>query len=510
MTQRPSLYKLFCALGFVLGSILIGAGAFADEPSFPYQAFALRDEVEIRSGPGLAHYATEQLRQGDIVEVWRHDPEGWCAIRPVEGSFGLIPQAAVKVIDKQTCEVTVDGTQSWVGTRMGAVEKPMWQVKLKAGERLEILGEANWPDPEGHSTVWYQIAPPAGEFRWIHRDDLQMPDPQTRLPKESDVPNQKSNPRRSNSESAGSANQTINENPSSHWSDGNSVRLSSGTQSDDPISKSSGVIVDPYGDEDQLLNPPDDLATSRGWRRASQPIRLAQMQRDDTNNRTALQSSESTSASRQSSNFPANGQGSTSFGSIERQVVPTVGNEFLADGLRQIDMDLSLEIVKPAFEWQLSRFTQSLMSAQSKSQSNQEREQAQKLLAKVERLRALQSNLVGTAPTNGTAGFDNQIVSRPIGSGIDPSVQFGTTYDAHGWLNELVQKSGTAQSKYVLQDDNGKILCQIDPSPGLNLHRYMKTKIGVLGQRGFNQSMNLNHITADRIVVLEKRDTTIR
>ena len=493
MTQRPSLYKLFFALGLLLGSIVIGAGAFADEPSFPYQAFALRDEVEIRSGPGLAHYATEQLRQGDIVEVWRHDPEGWYAIRPVEGSFGLIPQAAVKLIDEKTCEVTVDGTQSWVGTRMGAVEKPMWQVKLKAGEQLEILGEANWPDPEGHSTVWYQIAPPSGEFRWIHRDDLQMPDPRTRLPKESDT-----------------ANRSTNENPSSNWSNGNSVRLSGGTQTDDPISKSRGVIVDPYGDEDALLTPPDELATSRGWRRASQPIRLAQAERNDVNNKTAFQSSESTNSPRPSSNFPANDPGSTSFGSIERQVIPTVGNEYLTDGLRQIDMDLSLEIVKPAYEWQLSRFTQSLMSAQSKAQTNQERDQAQKLLAKVERLRGLQSNLVGTAPANGSTGSENPIVSRPIGSGVDPTVQFGTTYDAHGWLNELVQKSGTAQSKYVLQDDSGKILCQIDPSPGLNLHRYMKTKIGVLGQRGFNQSMNLNHITADRIVVLEKRDTTIR
>jgi hypothetical protein len=62
-----------------------------------------------------------------------------------------------------------------VGTRLGSVEKPLWQVKLKAGEEVEILGEASWPSPDGNSTVWYQIAPPAGEFRWIRFADLSTP-----------------------------------------------------------------------------------------------------------------------------------------------------------------------------------------------------------------------------------------------------------------------------------------------------------------------------------------------
>jgi hypothetical protein len=497
----------------LVGSIMIGAMAFGDGPSFPYQAFALRDGVEIRSGPGLAHYATEELRQGDIVEVWRHDPDGWCAIRPVDESFSLIPQSAVKPINDETCEVIVEGAQAWVGTRLGPVERPMWQVKLKVGEHLEILGEANWPDPDGHSTSWYQIAPPSGEFRWVHRDDLQLPDPKTQLPEATGVPNQERKRQHSLSDIVENADKLHIENPSSTWPDRQAVQLSGGSdfETDKPAPQSNGVIVDPFGDDEVPENPSDVPANSQGWRRASQPIRLAQLQRDsDSSTNDRIAAMELPDPPRQVSNTALNNNDSNSFGAIERQVVPTIGNEFLTDGLRQVDMELSLEIIKPAYEWQLSRFTQSLISAQSTAQSNQERDQAQKLLAKVERLRTLQTNLVGTTPAKASNGPGNANVPRPVGSGVDPSVQYGTTYDAYGWLNELVQKSGTAQSKYVLQDDNGKILCQIDPSPGLNLHRYMKSKIGVLGQRGFNQSMNLNHVTADRVVVLEKRDTTIR
>ena len=143
--------------------------------SFPYQAIVLKDSATVHSGPGSVHYATDKLDQGATVEVHRHDPGGWCAVRPTRGSFSLVPSATINVIDDQIGEVLEAGTQAWVGTRLGAVEKPLWQVKLREGEQVEILGEVSWPHPEGHSTIWYQIAPPAGEFRWMRISDLQLP-----------------------------------------------------------------------------------------------------------------------------------------------------------------------------------------------------------------------------------------------------------------------------------------------------------------------------------------------
>ena len=42
---------------------------------------------------------------------------------------------------------------------------------MKQGERVKVLGR---DDREGGT--WYKIAPPAGEFRWIHARDIGLAD----------------------------------------------------------------------------------------------------------------------------------------------------------------------------------------------------------------------------------------------------------------------------------------------------------------------------------------------
>jgi hypothetical protein len=167
-------------------------------------------------------------------------------------------------------------------------------------------------------------------------------------------------------------------------------------------------------------------------------------------------------------------------------------------------MDLSMEIVKPAGQWQLSKLTQRLNDAYSSAASDTERVQAQQMLAKIDRLRELQTNLTGRPALDEPRTADR---SNPatIGNGIAANVEFGTTYDAYGWLSECVQDSGRAPSTYVLQDESGKIICQVTPAPGFNMNRYLRSKIGVIGQRGYNQKLSLNHVLVDRVVVLENQ-----
>ena len=75
------------ALALVL---LGGATASAQNPGdFPYVAYVIEPDTYIRSGPAREHYPTSHLPAGYAVEVYRHDPGGWCAIRPPEGSFSL-------------------------------------------------------------------------------------------------------------------------------------------------------------------------------------------------------------------------------------------------------------------------------------------------------------------------------------------------------------------------------------------------------------------------------------
>ena len=62
---------------------LVNLGA----PSFPTWPTSTPADVYVRSGPGRNYYPTDKLDKGEKVEVYRHDPGGWYAIRPPRNSF---------------------------------------------------------------------------------------------------------------------------------------------------------------------------------------------------------------------------------------------------------------------------------------------------------------------------------------------------------------------------------------------------------------------------------------
>ena len=160
----------------VVLAVALSTASAQDESQFPYQALILNDDVTIRSGPDDSYYATDKLHRGTTVVVHRHHTGGWCAIGPPEGSFSLVPAAAVEVTDSNAGIVRGSDVQVWVGTCLGHVDDPHSQIMLRANQRVEILGEISWPSPDGESTsVWYQVAPPEGELRWIQLSDLQLP-----------------------------------------------------------------------------------------------------------------------------------------------------------------------------------------------------------------------------------------------------------------------------------------------------------------------------------------------
>jgi len=92
-----------------------------------------------------------------------------------------------------------------------------------------------------------------------------------------------------------------------------------------------------------------------------------------------------------------------------------------------------------------------------------------------------------------------------IGTGVNTDIESGALYDAHGWLTELVSEDRNNRPVYVLVNDDGKITHHIAPSPGLNLHRYLKSKVGVNGRQGYNNVLKLSHVTADAVSELIRR-----
>ena len=144
---RASIWPV-CAVAWAL----LCTVATADE-TFPYTAYVTSDDVYVRSGPGKNYYPTEKLVRGVEVEVYRHDPGGWFAIRPPQGSFAWVVGCDVRLLpDRQgMAEVAKDHTLAYVGSRFSDV-RDVRQVKLDRGELVEILGEKRFV-ADGSSTA---------------------------------------------------------------------------------------------------------------------------------------------------------------------------------------------------------------------------------------------------------------------------------------------------------------------------------------------------------------------
>jgi SH3-like domain-containing protein len=123
------------------------------------------DEVNVRSGPGDNYYPVMKLNRGDRVEVYRHDPGGWYAIRPPQGSYSWVLAEFVKAGDDNLGVVIGDRVVARVGSSFSDV-RDVIQVRLERGETVEIIEAKRFNVGPGAQT-WYKIAPPAGEFRWV-------------------------------------------------------------------------------------------------------------------------------------------------------------------------------------------------------------------------------------------------------------------------------------------------------------------------------------------------------
>jgi hypothetical protein len=156
--------RIWC-LSFCLAWSWVAASPWATpllaQEQFPYTAYLLADDVYVRSGPGRDYYPTQKLARTETVEVYRHDPGGWLAIRPPQGSFAWVSARYVEPVEGSLGKVTAEETVARVGSEFSTV-RDVIQVRLEKGELVEIMEAAN----TGGQT-WYKIAPPSGEFRWI-------------------------------------------------------------------------------------------------------------------------------------------------------------------------------------------------------------------------------------------------------------------------------------------------------------------------------------------------------
>ncbi len=161
---------------------------------FPYEAFAAKGSTSVYGLNAETAKTTGFLDKGEKVEVYKQTDDGWCAIKPPEGSFSFLKKSAVSRLGGggEIATVSVDRTRVWVGTLSMITPIDNWnpirhssatthsgdlvsQVELNKGDRVSITAEVHIPVRVGNNVsfnAYYQIEPPAGEFRWVRKSDL--------------------------------------------------------------------------------------------------------------------------------------------------------------------------------------------------------------------------------------------------------------------------------------------------------------------------------------------------
>jgi hypothetical protein len=464
------------------------------ETTFPYVAYVAAQQTFARSGPGQQYYPTFQLPQGHAVEVYRHDSEGWCAVRPPEGSFCLIPAHEIHRLSASKAEVAVETTVARVGSAVSPAHSAV-QVMLRRGEEVQLLPAGPNDDPR-----WLRIAPPAGEFRWIAANGLSRTPPvegatgvQLAAGWARQRVNQEIKPVVSESADAfahllqstgtaqpayqGTAPSPITPVPMPANTNSNAVQVVAGSPAAAEISQSNTLAPPP------LLNSSTPIPT---------PLAVNSELRSSTTPRVRFGNS------------------------------PTViGPE--TERVQELQLRLSQTIVRPKEEWQFQQLQTEATEMLDKSASAAEREHLRDLLDRIARFQEVQGGAPSASLPNvaqnaaGTAGGDftgmtanvRDLAEDDLGEKKDPfeaksTDPEGPRYDAVGRLKPVVSQSEGAP-RYALVDDKGAVVSFVTPSPDVNLQPYVGMRIGVNGSRGFMPEYRKAHVTAGRITPIEDR-----
>jgi hypothetical protein len=113
--------------------------------TFPYTGYIKLAEdngtVYVRSGPGLYYYPLLSLPKDTQVTV-QEEVNGWCALSPVEGIYGLAKKGDVTVsADGKTAAVSAESARVYASSKTAARQWAV-MVTLKKGDVLKVLEPA--------------------------------------------------------------------------------------------------------------------------------------------------------------------------------------------------------------------------------------------------------------------------------------------------------------------------------------------------------------------------------
>lgn len=498
--------QLFIAIAAIAAAV----PAVAEE-DLPFEVYVVPSDAAVYSGPAEPRYVTHEIPRGTKVEVYERRDE-WLGIRPPEGSFSWVPAAAMKMSQEPgVAEAAGDSVAAWIGSSAGRVSEHQSSVQLKQGERVEVLGTKEVETAGGQRETWLKIAPPAGEFRWIHASQVSREAPAAFIaapPRERDNEQWASRPlgRRRGAEIERELPMNVtSEQPAL---DRGPFRRSSMELRDlRPTIRQAtfsrdvaGQLVQQAAHETEVEEPksttqplsPDGFVPRQsrpGQTRSPGGIRSAPPLIPKTSGRVASVPSRNPpiAAAPQVTAPPADSQPTATAG---------ISSTGVQRRLEEIDLSLSLMVSGDRSQWNLAALKREAEQLIEKGATPVDRGEARFMLEKIERF----AEAFGVEDDGGSPNL-------PVGSvaARKAALEAATApqYDGTGYLTPV--RAARPVAPYALLDQSGNRLCYVTPVPGFNLRAYENRRIGVFGKRGLMAGAGASHLLAERVVDLDKQ-----
>ena len=490
--RRPWLTLFLLLVGITVGTTT------AQATQFPYVAYVTGEQTYVRSGPGQRYYPTSQIAEGYAVEVYRHDANGWCAIRPPKGSFSWVPSHHTLPITGDVVEIIADQVVAHVGSTLSP-DRNAVQVLLPKGERLQRLPATESDDPR-----WVRVTAPAGEFRWIAASKLSLQPPLETQP----LP--KTNESGWTKQSERSAD-TSNEPNAFHHLNAPYHRNKGAATDQTGLPFASPSITPSQTPEPPQTTNSNDIKIVAG---SPAELQLAQFQ--------SKPSELAPPALLNSENLPPR----VSFGGSTTVV--------RAESVEELELRLSQAVVKTPQQWQLAPLEAEASRLLQETKSPAVRAQLRELAQRITRFQQVQQRYTNPPPVvvaakneptsetasetmpepnpdlpvvesyelTGSVSTIRERVQKDFSANSETPNADKPLYDATGLLKPVVSKRKNAP-EYALINPQGKVVSFVTPTSDLDLKPYIGQQVGVHGTRGFMPEYRRTHVTAGRITPIK-------
>lgn len=504
---RGMSYAATLTICFAAACLSVSNAAAVDN-EFPYPALVFVETAEVRCGPGDDFYVTDKLKRGVEVEVYRHEANGWMAIRPPAGSFSWIPARSLRGTETpDVAEAAEADVVVWVGTSVESVQRHKWQVELQPGERVEILNRKLLAPFQGaEPETWCMVAPPAGEFRWIHTNAIRPK--RMRLTEEELAAHRVAPP----AATPGSPAPPV-EAPAGGFGFAGpppfEVDPTNGAAA--PTSASGLPAVPSAGSAVPPSLPPSDVAAGSTtdfttWTREAMELELAR--RVTTPMSSWRLNDLVAEIEKRKAETPEPGEAARWDAFLVRTKEFRLLQEkarIAAGGASPLDAAASAGATAGApaagFYGASASAAPQLRAANVPS----------RVMADPPILNRLFSGegWTGRGDGAGLSSFGGRETLGSLSGSADPGTPASgasvpaANYDATGFLMPINRQSENVPP-FALVNAEGRILRYVNPTPGLNLHRYVRQEIGVFGATQTAAGLDGGVLTAERVIVLDR------